>query len=63
MLLTSAAAVSVGNLWKSPVAWVTSVTPHAANTGLARALPGLRVTRHAERTNHVALAEICGSLQ
>ena len=59
MRLTCASAVAVSNLWKSPVAGITAVTSNPANTGLAWALTSDRVARDAERTNHVALAEIC----
>jgi len=61
--LTCATAVAVSNLGKSPVAGLAAVTSNTADSWLARALPGHRVTRHTQRTNHVALAEICHSSQ
>ena len=57
--LTCTAAVSVGDLRKSPVAGLAAVTTDSADSGLARALTGHRVTGHAQRTNHVALTETC----
>ena len=59
MWLTRAAAVAVGDLRKSPVAGLATITTNSADPGLARALTGHRVTCHAQRTNHVALTETC----
>jgi len=57
--LTRAPAASVGDLGQSPVPWLTAITSNTADTGLARALTGHRVTRHSQPTNHVTLTEIC----
>jgi len=57
--LTRAAAVAVRNHGKTPVAGLAAVTSNTTHSRLARALAGHRVTRRTQRTDDVALAEIC----
>jgi len=58
-LLTCASTVAVRDPGKAPVTGLTTVTADTADSWLARALTRHRVTRHTERTNHVALTETC----